>query len=46
METINIEGLGYREINEKLRGTPGCRLAGCRGQRFISKVVLACFWLD
>ncbi len=35
METINIEGLGYREINEKLRGTPGCRLAGCRGQRFI-----------
>ena len=29
METINIEGLGYREINEKLRGTPGCRLAGC-----------------
>ncbi len=35
MDTINIEGLGYREINERLRGTPGCKLTGCRGQRFI-----------
>ncbi len=35
METINIEGLSYREINERLRATPACKLAGCRGQRFI-----------
>ncbi len=35
MDTINIEGLGYREINERLRGMSACKLTGCRGQRFI-----------
>ncbi len=35
MQTINIEGLGYREINEGIRHTPACKLNGCRGQRFL-----------
>ena len=35
MDTINIEGLGYREINERLRTAPACELTGCCGQRFI-----------
>lgn len=35
MQTINIEGLGYREINEGIRHTPACKLTGCRGQRFL-----------
>lgn len=35
METINIQGLGYRRINEHLRRVPSCRLTGCCGQRFI-----------
>lgn len=35
METINIQGLGYREINERLRKTAACRLTGCCGERFL-----------
>lgn len=35
METINIQGLGYREINQRLRKLPACRLTACCGQRFI-----------
>ena len=35
METINVQDLGYREINCRLRNAPACRLTGCRGQRFL-----------
>ena len=35
METINIQSMGYREINQRLRGTAECLLTGCCGQRFI-----------
>lgn len=37
MNTIEIGGLSYRDLNEKLRSTPGdCKLTGCLGQRFIA----------
>lgn len=35
METINVQGLSCREINERLRQLAACRLTGCCGQRFI-----------
>lgn len=35
METINIQSLNYRQINQHLRKVPACRLTGCCGQRFI-----------
>lgn len=35
METINIQGLGSREINQRLRNTAACRLTGCCGERFL-----------
>ena len=34
---LNISGLGYREVNEKLRNSKdNCTLLGCCGQRFIA----------
>lgn len=35
MQTINIQGLDYREINRRLRETASCKLTGCCGQRFL-----------
>ena len=35
METINIQGLGSREINQRLQKTAACRLTGCCGERFL-----------
>lgn len=37
MTVINAQGLGYQELNKKLRGSSGdCHITGCCGQRFIA----------